>query len=272
MVDQLKARATGTTQLPLRLTAAALDLPIVVATPYGQVAAFSAPRPGGGDNEDAALADARGLLAVIDGVGGGPGGQEAARLAVAALARIEGDSPGAGEVVAALDRAHAAIREQAPGAMATAVAALVGDGAVRAFAVGDAQAWIIGGRGKIKYRSLQHGPVGFAEEAGLIDEAEALSHEDRHLITNALGDETMRIEVGPELRLAVRDTILLASDGLFDNLFAEEIVERMRSGPLGDGVAALVALARERMAGGGSPSKPDDLTIVACRPGARGAT
>lgn len=269
MVDQSRSDGVGSTQLPLRLANASLAAPLAVATPFGELAAFSAPSPGAAENQDAALADGRGLVAVVDGVGGNLGGREAARLAVDTLAQESEGPYDATRLLRAFDRANAAIQARTHGAMATLVAALIGSASLRLFAIGDAQGWLIGGGGKIKYRTVQHGPVGYAEEAGLIDEDEALEHEDRHLISNAVGDPGMRVEVGPELRFAPRDTLLLGSDGLFDNLYTEEIVDRIRSGPLDRGLAALAELASERMEAGGSPSKPDDLTIVACRPGVR---
>ena len=80
-------------------------------------------------------------------------------------------------------------------------------------------------------------------------------------------DAEMRIEVGPRFELAPRDTVLLASDGLTDNLTLAEIIALVRKGPLTQAVAKLAALARERMSTRlpGTPSKPDDLTIVAYR-------
>jgi serine/threonine protein phosphatase PrpC len=77
----------------------------------------------------------------------------------------------------------------------------------------------------------------------------------------------MHIQIGPAVRLGRRDTVLLSSDGLADNLSLDQIVEAIRRGPLGDGVARLAARAKRRMAGHGetTPCKPDDLTIVAWR-------
>jgi serine/threonine protein phosphatase PrpC len=77
----------------------------------------------------------------------------------------------------------------------------------------------------------------------------------------------MRIDVGAELQLKPRDTILLASDGLMDNVHLEEIIERIRKGPLDDAVARLISLANRRMAGAssGQPSKPDDLSLILFR-------
>jgi serine/threonine protein phosphatase PrpC len=79
----------------------------------------------------------------------------------------------------------------------------------------------------------------------------------------------MRVEIGPALDLALRDTVLLASDGLFDNLFIDEIVDIIRTGPLPAAADRLVEAARKRMEGDGSdghPCKPDDLTVVLFRP------
>jgi serine/threonine protein phosphatase PrpC len=79
----------------------------------------------------------------------------------------------------------------------------------------------------------------------------------------------MRVEVGPALQLAARDTVLLASDGLFDNLFIDEIVATIRSGPLVAAADRLVERVQARMQGEEAahrPCKPDDLTIVLFRP------
>jgi serine/threonine protein phosphatase PrpC len=96
-----------------------------------------------------------------------------------------------------------------------------------------------------------------------------MHHEDRHLVSNMLGVPDMRIEVGSSRRLAPLDTLLVASDGLSDNLHTEEIIERIRRGPLADVARELVRDARRRMdkPAEGEPSKPDDLTFVGFRRG-----
>ncbi len=57
-----------------------------------------------------------------------------------------------------------------------------------------------------------------------------MHHEERHLVSNVVGTDDMRIELGPPLKLARYDTVLLASDGLLDNLYTDEIVELIRKG------------------------------------------
>jgi serine/threonine protein phosphatase PrpC len=77
----------------------------------------------------------------------------------------------------------------------------------------------------------------------------------------------MRIEVGPELELAPRDTLLVASDGVFDNMYLEEIIEQIRKGPVEEVSAALAdtCLKRMRQPLDGLPSKVDDLTFIVYR-------
>jgi serine/threonine protein phosphatase PrpC len=79
----------------------------------------------------------------------------------------------------------------------------------------------------------------------------------------------MRVEVGPAVQLAARDTVLLASDGLFDNLYSDEIVAAIRTGPLVAAADRLVERVQARMKGADKsdkPCKPDDLTVVLFRP------
>jgi len=73
--------------------------------------------------------------------------------------------------------------------------------------------------------------------------------------------------MGAGIELRPRDTVLVASDGLVDNVHLDEIIERIRKGPLLDGARALASLAYYRMANGEGrqPSKPDDLSLLLFR-------
>jgi serine/threonine protein phosphatase PrpC len=132
--------------------------------------------------------------------------------------------------------------------------------------VGDSSAWLVGQRGVIKFQTMPHSPVGFGVEAGLIKEDEALDHKDLHIISNVIGSNDMRMEVGSKIPMAPLDTLLVASDGLFDNVLADEIVEMIRTGPVDEGAASLCKLAQERMYGDSAPSKPDDFSAILYRP------
>ena len=96
---------------------------------------------------------------------------------------------------------------------------------------------------------------------------EALHHAERHIISNFLGTSAMRIDVGATVDLRPRDTVMVASDGLMDNVHIAEIIECIRKGPLADTVSSAVRLADQRMqnAQQGEPSKPDDLSLIVFR-------
>lgn len=243
----------------------------------GMAAVFSAGRPDGeGVNEDSAalipLDEGSAVLAVADGLGSTPLADHAASLAVRslveALQRVERErSVLRTAILNGIERASQAVARLGTGAATTLTVAEIQENAVRSYHVGDSLLLVVGQRGRIKFQSVAHSPVGFAFESGLLDEREALHHEDRHLVSNVLGARDMRIEMGPVLHLAARDTLLLASDGLSDNLSEHEIVERARKAPLDEAARRLVADARRRMTAPtpGEPSKPDDLTLIVFR-------
>ena len=114
---------------------------------------------------------------------------------------------------------------------------------------------------------MAHSPTGFAVEAGVLDQRDALHHEDRHIVSNFIGDSEMRVEMGPGVRLNPRDTVLLASDGLTDNVHIHEITELVRKGPLAGAIRSMTSLARRRMTVETmhQPSKPDDLSVILFR-------
>lgn len=227
-------------------------------------------------NEDAValipLNGRRGVLAVADGVGGLPGGAHASQIALRELAGAVVRAPAeeGGLRAAILDgfeNANRAVLDLGLGAATTLAAVEIQESHIRTYHVGDSMILVTGQRGRIKLQTISHSPTGYAVEAGLLDEKEAMVHEDRHLVSNLLGSPDMRIEMGSALRLAPHDTLVLASDGLSDNLEVGEIAELARKGPLPEVLAALAAAALRRMGDGdnGHPSKPDDLTFLVYR-------
>lgn len=249
----------------------------------GTAAVFSMRSPGKDTpNEDVAallpLSASAGVLAVADGLGGHVGGEKASRLAVetiqaSLLAGVESSAEPDGDqlrgrILDGIEAANRGVRELGTGAATTLALIEVQDRKIRAYHVGDSVILLAGQRGKLKMQTIAHSPIGYAVEAGLMAEDEAMHHEDRHVISNVIGSDQMRIEIGPSIEMASRDTLVIASDGLLDNLLPSEIVEFVRSGPLDEAVGDLVAEARRRMTetNGDAPSKPDDLTVIAYRP------
>lgn len=241
----------------------------------GTCVVYSGPSPEGGTNQDAAAVipmDATtGVIAVADGLGGERGGARAAERAVRSLAdAVREREPGAPLRAAILDGFEAANRavESLAVGSTTLVVLAIENGEVRPYHVGDSSVLLCGGGGKLKLLTVSHSPVGFAVEAGVLDEEEAMHHEERHIVSNVLGSPDMRIEMGSRRELAARDTVVLASDGLLDNLHTDEVVELARRGDPVDAARSLVEAARRRMMEPieGAPSKPDDLTLALFRP------
>ncbi len=245
----------------------------------GTAAVFSARSPGReGPNQDAAGLipfDAEsGAMLVADGVGGMRGGAQASSTTLyemcAALEQAAGRGGPLREGI--LDGIESANREVATlgiGAATTLAVVELRGGRLRTYHVGDSEILVVGQRGKLKHQTVSHSPMGYAVESGLLDEKEAMRHEDRHFVFNVVGIAEMRIEMGPEIELAPRDTVLVACDGLFDNLARDEIIEILRRGSLEEAARRIVETCVARMTGAlpeaGHPSKPDDLTLIAFR-------
>jgi serine/threonine protein phosphatase PrpC len=227
-------------------------------------------------NEDAAalipFGDSAGVLVVADGMGGTRAGGQASSIAVrsmrAALSAAPRESSTLrGAILDGIEHANREVQALGLGAATTLAAVEVNGDTMRPYHVGDSTILLVGGRGKVKLQTIAHSPVGFAVEAGLMDEDEAMYHEDRHIVSNMLGAKDMRIEVGAVRRLAPRDTLILATDGLSDNLGTEEIADCLRGRSLLEAAGRLAGAARRRMFDprADEPSKPDDLTFVGFR-------
>ncbi len=227
-------------------------------------------------NEDAAVlipTDAHsGILVVADGAGGLAAGAQASSLAVhvlqTAIEEAENHETGLREAILnGIENASQEIAALGIGAATTIAAVEIRGCTIRPYHVGDSMILIVGRQGKIKLQTVSHSPVGYAVEAGFLDTNEAMHHEERHLVSNMVGSPDMRMEIGAAIDLAARDTLLLATDGLSDNLRAEEIAEYIRKGPLKQAARALAGACHTRMRNpeSGRPSKTDDLTFIIFR-------
>ncbi len=246
--------------------------------PDGTAAIFSQKCPGADrPNQDAAalLSTSGGhtVLIIADGMGGGKAGGKAAAIAVDTIsAHIESHSKDdslRSAILNGIEAANQEIIDLGIGAGATLAVVEISKNTLRSYHIGDAVVLAMGQRGKIKLQTVCHSPVGYAVESGMLEEAEALHHEERHLVSNVLGSSEMKIDIQAPMQLSSRDTVLLSSDGLFDNLSTLEIIELSRKGQIEKVMQSLISLCQERMNSNGNsshPSKPDDVTFIAFRP------
>lgn len=237
-------------------------------------------------NEDAALfcelPGAVTVLAVADGVGGLPAGAEAAATAIGAVQRaIERAAVRAADRVAdreegdtlrsaifdAFEDANAKLLEQGVGAGTTLVVVAVRDGTARAYHAGDSGALLVGQRGRVRFETIPHSPVGYGVAAGMLEPSETHHHDERHLLSNCVGSRDMRVEVGAPVPMAPRDTLLLATDGVLENIERRNLIDQIRSGSLLQAATDLQARLRLTMAGVDPklPAHPDDATALLFR-------
>ncbi len=212
------------------------------------------------------------VLVVADGAGGLPAGKRASLTAVSTLANslqvaLEKTTLLRTAVLNGIEAANTAVRELANGSATTLTVVTIEGRLARSYQIGDSEAIVVGQRGRVKLQTTAHSPTGFAVEAGFLDQRAALHHAERHLVSNFLGTPDMTIDVGAGVELAARDTVVVASDGMTDNVHFDEIIELARKGPLDDAARALVDKARQRMLQerAGQPSKPDDLSLILFR-------
>ncbi len=217
------------------------------------------------------LDDDTAAFVVADGLGGHRAGAEASATAIktlfTGLAHDDRSRSIRATMMNGLEMGNSQVIQVGGGAATTLIGAVVHEGELRIYHIGDSGGLVVGQRGAIKLKTIAHSPVGHAEASGLIDEEMALAHESRHIVSNVLGSPEMSIEVGPVIRFARYDTLLLASDGLLDNLRIQEIIDIIRKGPLETVARNLRKQIYARMTSFAvdHPSKPDDLSFILYR-------
>ncbi len=274
--------------------------PVEIEYPFASVAFASRAAPDKrSGNEDAAgfwaLGEAGLVLAVADGMGGTPSGADASATAIDELDTALRDRRATDSVRSAIldafENANARILERGIGSGTTLVAVEIATGLepgthrrkaasgsagasakhettfARTYHAGDSSAFAVGQRGQLRLETIAHSPVGYAVAAGVLEPDEGHHHDDRHLLSNCLGSREMRVEVGAATALRARDTLVLASDGVVDNVERQDLFDGIRTGRLGARAEALLAQVAATMDGRDAalPAHPDDATLLLYR-------
>jgi len=213
------------------------------------------------------------VLAVADGVGGAPKGHEASRTAIEKLIRnvrrhfanTRKQKTIRIQMLDGIEAAHSAINSKSTGERTTLTACAIDNSHIRAYQVGDSSMIVCGQKGALKYKATEHSPVGFMLRSGHLNEAAALNHQDRNLVSNLVGEHDMFIEIGPPIDFASHDTVLIASDGIFDNFTTDELIDFIRKDSMEEVMTKLTAACQN----GTNPSTPlrkiDDISFIVCR-------
>jgi serine/threonine protein phosphatase PrpC len=208
-----------------------------------------------------------GVLAIADGLGGLPGGAEASRRMIESLSSSS-SAEGVDPVIPCLESVNEDLIRDGNGSGTTVTVLFFRGREVFSYHVGDSTMLVVGRRGRIKLQTVPHSIVGTALANGQLDEKAAMRHPERHVIYNMIGMHDVWIETAKSIRLADLDTVILASDGLWDNLYCDEVVNLMRCQSLEKASQALVGTAIRRMGldSMAEPGKPDDLSLILYRP------
>ena len=221
-------------------------------------------------NEDRFHCDAaRGLFAVIDGVGGHAAGGKAADVALAMLrTRLERETgPPADRLREAIAIANseihrlAATRAEWNGMACVLTAVVVENGRATVGHVGDTRLYKLRGD-RVEKVTRDHSPVGEREDAKELSEAEAMRHPRRNEVYRDVGSDPHEpgdpefVDV-EEIAFEPDAALLLCSDGLTD-LVSSAAIGRTVSRHAGDPPGLVRALIDAANAAGGK----DNVTAV----------
>lgn len=168
---------------------------------------------------------------VVDGMGGHQGGEIATSKVITACEQfIDQLNPNDQRLMIfdIIEFADKEIKDLKLGAGATITAIEIGPDFLRFYNAGDAFGLLVGPRGKLKYKTIEHSPLGFGIEAGIVERND--EQIDSHIVSNGLGLMPMRIEVSQKIPLKGNDLICLGSDGILNNFKIDDVIDFMVEG------------------------------------------
>ena len=208
------------------------------------------------------------VMVVADGMGGAAGGEVASQIAIDECRREFASSIAASEVSAALRRtieqANAAVHQAAEervelhGMGTTVTAAVITNGELYVGHVGDSRCYVVGA-GESRQITEDHTWVAEEIRSGRLDPSEAGDHRARHALSRTVGvNPAVEVDVYGPFSLSDEDVVLVCSDGLYEVVDPQQIVQLAEESSISELPERLVALANE--AGG-----PDNVSVVAAK-------
>lgn len=180
-------------------------------------------------------------LGVADGAGGHPRGKDAATEIVMEMRAITTGNP-----LEHIELANEKVKDLKAGAKATLAMAQIENSKVVFHAVGDSEIIYWNSLAREVYSSIPHSIVGAKVEAGLTTQEESLSDPERHIVTNMMGDDFVRISSTSTMELKKGHTILVGTDGVFDNISHEKLGEIVAKGAFDDSFEELAKICTEQ--------------------------
>ncbi|NEO54809.1 MAG: SpoIIE family protein phosphatase [Okeania sp. SIO3B5] len=174
------------------------------------------------------------LAALADGMGGMAQGEVASRLAVKSV--LDGLSGEVGNtrnsreqwLVSLVEHANAVVSEAVPNGGTTLSLVLLESTKMSIAHVGDSRIYLVRDR-EIRQLSEDHSLVAMLVASGQISEEESREHPDRNVLTKSLGSKKRLsqgyVQTVTDIELQDGDVILLCSDGVWDLVSDQELME-----------------------------------------------
>jgi PPM family protein phosphatase len=209
------------------------------------------------------------LFMIADGMGGHKGGEVASSLAVAIVRNkfLQAESDDARTVlIDSFQEAHRTIMDASRGSSdldgmgTTCCAAILRHGQLVFGSIGDSRLYLIRD-GKVEPLTEDHTLVNALLKQGMLTAEEARNHEQRNVLTAALGSENSTIAgefATDPIPLRSGDTLLMCSDGLHGLVNDQEMGAIVNQLPLTEACRELIELAKDR---GGT----DNITVQLLR-------
>lgn len=240
------------------------DYAIILSEHYS-IGYYLETAPGKEICEDALLVhvkDKNVMLAVCDGVGGSDRSYRAAKNVLTAL----GDFPlnsSIEKLEQELIEANAKLLALEGVPQTTLTCALIKDYTYNCLQIGDSGLIQCSNHGNLKYKSPMHSPVGKAIADGEIDETQALQREDLNIVDNVLGFKDCYVDTSSAQEISTYDTILLASDGIFDNFISSDLIALIFQGTMEEVCGNLTQIAKtKKYLDQKNLKKNDDISFI----------
>ena len=204
------------------------------------------------------------ILAVADGVGSTCNAHMASYTALEALlTSLSNTSVDEGSILRGIDAANHAILENVPGSATTLVIAFITADSYRYFSVGDSSSLLMGGFGKIKSKSRGHSAYDFHVESGLELREPSVAENLKTELISYLGSKDYICEVGVKIPMKKRDTVLLGSDGFFENIHDFDPLCFKNRSFMNKDIKQFEYLVEQKM--NSTAGHPDDSTFIILR-------
>lgn len=185
------------------------------------------------NNEDALIISQRDpalLYVVADGLGGHDSGELASEIAVNEIKEIFDSDPNSFDPISAIQSANTKIlQEQINTGLkmkTTIVLAYINNDQIIFAHVGDSRAYAFKDK-SIMYQSVDHSASQMAVSIGEITADQIRNHEDRNVLTRALGvAENVKVDVSA-LPCAKVDAMILCTDGFWEYVYEDDMIKTL---------------------------------------------